>query len=51
MEDWTNEAIETLEEAMRTAGAKLAQLGNTIGDTAAAQKTRVLILGFIEEVS
>ena len=51
MEEWTNEAIETLEEAMRVAGAKLVQLGNTVGNTAAAQKTKVLILGFIEEVS
>ena len=51
MEEWTNEAIGTLEEAMRVAGAKLEELGNTIGDTAAAQKTKVLILGFVEEVS
>lgn len=47
MEDWTETAMENLEEAMAAAGKALEQLGDDIHDSAAAQKMRVILLGFV----
>jgi len=43
MEDWTNDALKTLEEALYVAGRELEKIGNDIADSAAVQKTIVFI--------
>lgn len=47
MEDWTETAMENLEAAMTAAGKAFKELGEDIHDSAAAQKMRVLLLGFV----
>ena len=51
MEDWTNGALRTLEEALDVAGAELEKLSKDIANSPAGQKTRIFIQGFVEEVS
>ena len=47
MQEWTIEAIDTLEDAMRTAGEVLHNLPNS----PAGQKIRIFVTGFVEEMS
>ena len=51
MEDWTNGALRTLEEGLNAAGAAFEKLGTDIANSAAGQKTKIFILGFVEEMS
>lgn len=43
MEDWTNGALKSLEDAMLVAGRELEKIGNDIADTAAMQKTMIFL--------
>jgi len=43
MEDWTNGALRSLEDAMYAAGRELEKLGNDIANSAAVQKTIVFL--------
>ena len=47
MQEWTIGAIDTLEDAMRTAGEVLHNLPNS----PAGQKIRIFVTGFVEEMS
>ena len=51
MESWTVEAFEQIESAVYTAGKALEQMGEDIYNSAAGQKTKIFIMGFIEEMS
>ena len=43
MEDWTNSALRSLEDAMYAAGRELEKLGNDIANSAAVQKTIIFL--------
>ena len=43
MEDWTNGALKSLEDAMLVAGRELEKIGNDIANTAAMQKTMIFL--------
>jgi len=43
MEDWTNGALKSLEDAMYAAGRELEKIGNDIADSAAMQKTIIFL--------
>ena len=51
MESWTIDAIDNLETAMNVAGAWLEEVGEDIANSPAGQKTKIFVMGFIEECS
>ena len=51
MENWTVGAIGSLENAMNVAGAWLENVGEDIANSPAGQKTKIFVMGFIEECS
>jgi hypothetical protein len=51
MQEWTVGAIDTLEDAMKTAGEVLYNLGEDILNTPAGQKIKLFVHGFVEEMS
>ena len=51
MEDLNKDTIDSMREAVKTAGQALHGLGEDFLNTAAGQKTKIFIMGAVEEVS
>jgi len=51
LNEWTLKQIDVLTDALKVAGEKLEDIGEDIINSAAGQKTKAFILGFVEEVS